>query len=397
MTLRLMLYTHDWAPSVGGIQTVYTALANGFSAWSKTHAGENIEVTLVTQSPAEGMDDSRLTFAVVRRPGLRKLVDAIRSADVLHIAGPAILPLTIGWALRKPTLLEHHGYQSVCPNGLLIYGPDHSVCPGHFMAARYTKCVRCNSGSEGWAKSLRGVILTFARRWLAKRATVNVAPSRHNGRRIELPRTQVIHHGVPGTPLPVRSFSNNQEGAPACFAYVGRLVTEKGLPVLLRACRHLSRAGFGFHLKIVGDGPERSVLEETAQEFGIEVKTEFVGAVALEAMPELLVNAAAVIMPSVCEDVAPLVAIEQMMQGRLVIASDIGGLGETVDGVGLKFPAGDDRALAECMRKVLEDPGLARQLGEKAKQHALEAFTEERMVADHVRVYGEILGSQAKN
>jgi glycosyltransferase involved in cell wall biosynthesis len=395
MTLRLALYTNDWAPSIGGIQTVCTALATGVSDWSKTHAGEKIEVTLVTQTPAKGMDDSRLSFAVVRRPGLRKLVNLIRSADFLHIAGPAILPLAIGWALRKPMVVEHDGYQSVCPNGLLIYGRDYTVCPGHFMAARYTKCIRCNSDSEGWARSLRGLILTFVRRWLARRATVNVAPSRHIGQRIQLPRTQLIYHGVPGTPPSVRSSSNKLEGAPACFVYVGRLVTEKGLPVLLRACRQLSRDGFGFHLKIVGDGPERSALETTAQEFGIEMRTEFFGAVAREAMPELLVNTAAVIMPSVCEDVAPLVAIEQMMQGRLVIASDIGGLGETVDGVGLKFPPGDDRALAECMRRVLEDPGLIRQMGERAKQHALDAFTEERMVAEHVRLYTQILESHA--
>jgi glycosyltransferase involved in cell wall biosynthesis len=112
-------------------------------------------------------------------------------------------------------------------------------------------------------------------------------------------------------------------------------------------------------------------------------------------MPELLANVSAVVMPSVCEDVAPLVAIEQMMQGRLLIASDIGGLGETVDGVGLKFPAGDDAALAACMRQVIENPALAAQLGEKAKQHAVKLFTEERMVADHVRLYKQILDSQA--
>jgi glycogen(starch) synthase len=393
--LKLTFYTHDWAPSVGGIQTVYTALANGVSFWSKSQSGDPIEVTLITQSPVEGMDDSRLPFAVVRRPGLRKLIDQIRSADVLHVAGPAILPLTIGWILRKPTVIEHHGYQSICANGLLIYGPDHSVCPGHFMAARYSKCVRCNSGIEGWGKSLRGLLLTFLRRWLAKKVTLNVSPSSHNARRIELPHTQIIHHGVPEPRIPVFTTFENQQAPSICFAYIGRLATEKGLPVLLRACRQLSRAGLNFHLKIVGDGPERSVLEKTAQEFGLKTNTEFVGPVTPAAMPELLASVAAVIMPSVCEDVAPLVAIEQMMQGRLLIASDIGGLGETVDGVGLKFPAGDDGALAECMRRVIENPGFAAQMGEKAKQHAVKLFTEERMVADHVRLYKEILESQA--
>src|SRR4029077_7860445 len=374
MTLRLTYYTHDWAPSVGGIQTVYTALANGVSTWSQTHAGEKIEVTLVTQTPARGMDDSKLPFTVIRRPRLQKMIGLIHAADVLHIAGPTILPLAIAWLLRKPTVLEHHGYQSICPNGLLIYGPNHSVCPGHFMAARYAECVGCNSSSDGWGKSLWGVVLSFVRRWLAKRATVNIAPSHHNGRRIELPRTKIIHHGVPATPSPVKSSTNNQQGSSINFAYVGRLVTEKGLPVLLRACRELADRGSDFRLKIVGDGPERPHLRALARELNIDTQTEFLGSVPVDAISDLLADASVVVMPSLWEDVAPLVAIEQMIQGRLVIASDIGGLGETVDGYGLKFPAGDVNALASCMRQVLDDPSLAKKLGGRAQIHASEVF-----------------------
>jgi glycogen(starch) synthase len=391
--LRIVLYTHDWAPLVGGVQTICTALAKGLSACSTNHAGERMEVTLVTQTPAEGMDDSSFPFAVVRRPGLRRLIDLIRSADLLHIAGPAILPLGIGCVLRKPTLLEHHGYQSICPNGLLVYGPDQSVCPGHYMAGRYEKCIRCNSGIEGPAKSVRSLASTFVRRWLARKVSLNVAPSRHIAGRVALPRTRVIYHGVPAPPRTEGTNSSSHDGPPACFAYVGRLVTEKGLPVLLRATRLLSQAGYGLRLKIVGDGPERSDLEKLTAELGIGSITAFAGSLPPEAIPEVLAHATAVVIPSVWEDVAPLVAIEQMMQGRLVIASDIGGLGETVDGAGLKFAPGDDHALAGCMRQVIESPGLVSVIGEKARRHALKAFTEERMVEEHVQAYQEILGS----
>ncbi|MGA7622674.1 MAG: hypothetical protein WB630_03205 [Candidatus Acidiferrales bacterium] len=51
---------------------------------------------------------------------------------------------------------------------------------------------------------------------------------------------------------------------------------------------------------------------------------------------------------------------EQMMQSRLLVASDIGGLGDMVDGVGLKFPAGDAAALAARMRQALDDPAMVR-------------------------------------
>jgi glycosyltransferase involved in cell wall biosynthesis len=390
MTLKIVLYAHDWAPLVGGVQTVTMSLARGFAGWEETHRGEAVAVTVVTQAPAEGMDDAKLPFRVVRQPTRLDLFKLVRSADVVHVANPAFVPLALGWLLRKPTVLEHDGYQSICPNGLLIFGLDRSVCPGHFMAKRYGKCVRCNSGSLGWAKSLRSLLLTFPRRWLAGRATRNVAPTRHIGQRVALPRTQILYHGV-AKPAHERPAARNRDGKPVWFAYVGRLVLEKGVPVLLHAASKLSRNGYPFRLRIVGDGSERRNLEKMTQELGLSSRTEFVGSVSVEAIPDLLADVSAVVMPSVWEDVAPLAASEQLMQGNLLIASDIGGLGEIVDGTGLRFPAGDADALETCMRRVLENPDLARELRVAAQQRGAEVFNEVRMVEEHIRLYQALL------
>ncbi len=387
MKLSLLMYSHDWAPSVGGVQTVTMSLARGLAGWSKVRVDEEVEVTLVTQTPADGMDDSDLTFRVVRKPSGRELLKLVRSADVIHVANPAFVPLLLGWLFRKPTVLEHDGYQSICPNGLLVYEPDRSVCPGHFMARRYGKCVRCNSSSSGWVKSLRGLLLTFPRRWLARRVIRNVAPSGHIGRRVALPRTQIICHGVRNFPTsPAVAPAGHNRGLP-CFAYIGRLVPEKGLPVLLRAASRLSQNGHSFFLLIVGDGTERSELEGLVAELGLRGRTEFTGAVSAEAVPALLAEVTAIVMPSICEDVAPLAASEMLIQGHLVIASDIGGLGEIVDGVGLKFPAGDAVALESCMRQVLENSELANELRLKARRRGEEIFGEKRMVEEHARLY----------
>jgi glycosyltransferase involved in cell wall biosynthesis len=385
------LYAHDWCPSVGGIQTVTLSLARGLAAWGESHAGQAIEVTVVTQTPADGMNDASLPFRVVRRPSNRELFERIRTADVVHVANPAFIPLLLGWLLRKPVVLEHDGYQSICPNGLLVYGPDRSVCPGHFMARRYGKCLRCNSASLGWAKSLHVLFFTFPRRWLARRMTCNVAPSDHIGRRVALPRTQTIYHGVPRTPALPAEHSDGGSGPTTRFAYVGRLVLEKGVPILLRASSKLSQEGFSFLLRIIGDGSERSNLEKMTDELGLRGRTEFAGSVSSELMPEKLADVAAVVMPSVCEDVAPLAASELLMQGSLVIASDIGGLGEIVDGVGLKFPAGDADGLAACMRQVLEDPDSVRELRERAHRRGAEVFNEESMVENHAILYWKLM------
>ncbi len=96
----------------------------------------------------------------------------------------------------------------------------------------------------------------------------------------------------------------------------------------------------------------------------------------------------AVVMPSMWEETAGLAAIEQMMRGRIVIASDIGGLGEVVGSAGLKFPAGDAERLAAQMKGVIQDDTQPlSQLGERAAARAHSVFAADRMVAEHLSLY----------
>ena len=123
------------------------------------------------------MDDSTLPFQVVRRPNFPALMRLVRAADVVHLAGPCFLPMLLGLLFRKQIVVEHHGFQVICPNGQLFYEPTQMPCPGHFMAGRHRQCLRCNARA-GTVASLKMWLLTFARRWLAHYAAVNVTPPR---------------------------------------------------------------------------------------------------------------------------------------------------------------------------------------------------------------------------
>jgi glycosyltransferase involved in cell wall biosynthesis len=391
--MKLLIYARDWLPSVGGVEFITKALADGFAERSKSHPADPVDVTLFTQTPAGKTDDSLFPYRVIRKPSLAEWIRQIRSADIVQLMGPSLMPLMLVWMLRTRVVLQHQGYQSVCPNGLLLYEPDRSVCPGHFMARHYQKCIRCNKAERGWIGSFLSVLLTFPRRWLARRATVNVGASSHVAQRVNLPRTQVIWNGVPVSPQPAFDSSTLKNSQPVRFAFFGRLVVEKGVAVLLQACRELSNEGFAFRLKIIGDGPERRRLESITEELGLGAQTEFTGFASGTGIAEAMQGVSAVVMPSICEDVSPLAAMEQLMEGRLLIASDIGGLGQIVDGVGLKFPAGDVAALASCMREVLQNPSRAMALGQQARQRALQTFTKDRMVEEHARLYYQLLRS----
>jgi len=372
------------------------ALARGLAARSEVRAGKGAEMMVVTQTPADGMDDSRLPFSVVRRPRVYELLKLMRSADVIHLANPALKPLIIGWILHKPVAIEHDGYQTICPNGLLIYEPNRSVCPGHFGARRYFKCLRCNSERLGWVGSVRSLLLTYLRRWLAHRVARNIAPTHHVGRRVALPRTHVIYHGVRKVEASDTKAVANHRETPTFFAYVGRLVPEKGLPALLHASSNLLKSGYSFRLRIIGDGPARRELEKMVEDLGLTGLTEFAGPVPVAATYSLLQEVTAVIMPSVWEDVAPLAASEQLMQGNLLIASDIGGLGEIVGSAGLTFAPGDYGALESCMRRAIENPTLADELRAEARRRGAQVFNEERMVEEHLQLYRELIESRSE-
>jgi len=182
----------------------------------------------------------------------------------------------------------------------------------------------------------------------------------------------------------------------ATFVYVGRLVSEKGLPLLLEAAKILKNNGFRFQVRIIGDGPERGRLESFARTFGLSREVSFTGYLRGDALRDALRDITALVMPSIWEETAGLAAIEQMMRGRAVIAADIGGLGEVVDGAGLKFQPGDIGDLAACMRRVLENRTLVERLGRRAREWAVQKFGVDRMVHEHMEVFSRLLGRQIK-
>jgi glycosyltransferase involved in cell wall biosynthesis len=346
---------------------------------------------VATRTPRGGMDDSALPFRVLREPTLTQLFQLFSKENVIHLAGASIVPMALGLSLKKPVVVEHHGYQAICPNGNYLHEPDKTTCPGHFQNGNYVECFRCGAVEGSLFGSARNLTLLFPRRWLAKQVAANVAVSNHNGRRIALPRTQTIYHGIMETTW--------QDDAPSCgaseplvLAYVGRLVSDKGVDVLLRAAGDVKRAGSRFRLKIIGDGPERSRLEHLGEKLQLKECVVFVGYCEGSSLQKAMADVSVTVMPSLWEEACPMTAIEQMMSGRLVIAAEIGGLGEVVGRTGLKFPPGDASALAECIKRAVNDRPLVAALGDSARKRALDMFREHQMVEKHIALYTQLVG-----
>ena len=386
--MKLLIYARDWAPSVGGVQTIVKTLADGLAGWSSKHSEAPIEVTLLTQTPAGAMDDSQLPYRVVRKPSLLNFIREIRKADVVHLAGPTLVPLIIGYLLRKPTVIEHHGFQSICPNGQLVYEPTQTLCPGHFMARRYGECIRCNS-KLGRLTSVRMWMLTFPRRWFSQRVSANIVPTLWLGSLLQLNRLKTISHGLP--PRELLPESRVTPTVPT-FVFLGRLVSTKGVRVLIEAASLLKAKHHDFRVRIIGDGPERPELEKLVRDLGIQNYIQFIGYVPDEQLEEHLADATAVVIPSLGGEVFGLVAAENMQMGRLVIASDIGALSEVLGDAGMTFATGDAEGLASCMERIIADPSLSEKIRQEAFARVAQSFSVDQMVRDHIRVYRENCG-----
>ena len=171
-----------------------------------------------------------------------------------------------------------------------------------------------------------------------------------------------------------------------------RTVPEKGVAVLLRAFDRLVASWPAGRprpvLLYLGDGPElaavRALRESLASAADIHLPGYHPGA-------RRLVGAAEVcVVPSVWEEAFGLAVLEAMADGRAVVATRVGGIPEIVeDGVsGVLVPPRDEAALADAMRRLLDDPALAARLGEAARTRARTRFA----AGDKLDRLAELLG-----
>ena len=174
--------------------------------------------------------------------------------------------------------------------------------------------------------------------------------------------------------------------------FVGRLARGKGVCELLQAVAALDE---NIAVRFIGGGPERAALEREAKRLG--VAASFDGALAPDDVARAMRAARVVAMPSTYPEALGLVALEAMAAGAMVVASAVGGVGESViDGeTGLLVPAGDVSALAGALRAALsvadEDPAKYRAMRSRALAKAQEHDVEQVAIRT-LRAY-ETLGA----
>ncbi len=299
----------------------------------------------------------RVTILTPRVPYGRQIpIERIEGIPVVRIAYPIVRGFgSLALWFRFVWFLRHHGRR---------YDAWHAHI-AHYMAA-----LACATGDalgkpvvlkvSGWWELRRGVLgpgkspaAALARAGL-RRATIVQAISRRISE--ELARNGFPPERVIALPNAVDTqrfaITKSQPRSTRTFLYVGRLVAEKSLDVLIDAWSEVFGARKdAARLIFIGEGPMRAALTQQAESLGIADQIEFLGH---RANVEDFVAAADVgVLPSLIEGLSNTL-LEFMASGLPVIASQVSGSEDMIEtgNNGWLFPAGDTRALAACLREA---------------------------------------------
>ncbi len=294
-------------------------------------------------------------------------------AYIHHVSSPALIEY-IGH--RLPGVAYVHGFTAVCPGLGKYYRRGDAVCERPF----------------GWGC----VPLHYLRRCSAARHPRTLSRLMGNTSELQqallkLPRFLVGSHymadllaqnGFPAekiTVLPPHFISDDDRPAylpstePDCILYAGRLEVEKGFPYLLQALAALPGTG---RLLVAGDGTQRAIYEAMAQELGVGGRVSFLGWLDEQTLNQVLRQCSLVAMPSIFPEPFGKVGIEALMQGRPVVASDVGGISDWLeDGVnGFLVRPADSQALAAKINQLLHDEALRTGMGKSGQNSVVRRY-----------------------
>ncbi len=310
--MKILISSHAFAPSLGGIETVSALLVQEFIAMGH-------EVAVVTQTPGNNSG----TIKIARQPSAIELIGLTNWCDVLWQNNLSLRTLWPALLMRKPVVVTHQGSYCDRPRGIdLVQRIKHAT------VNRLTSVA----------------ISEYVASCFKTRSTV-----------------------IPN-PYDARTFNVRSTSTPrADLVFVGRLVSEKGVDILLEALARMH--DLRPRLTIVGTGPEERSLRELATKRYLDGQVKFVGAKQAGEIAEILNRHRILVVPSRYDEPFGVVALEAIACGCVVVGSRGGGLPEAIGPCGVTFANGDVTALANALMRSMRSPNEMERLRASAPQH----------------------------
>lgn len=335
--MKILFSSYLFDPSIGGIETVSKILAEKFS-----ESGNTIHV--ITQS--QGGTVPGANYELTRRPSIREIFRLLRWCDIFFQNNITLRSLIPALLLRKPTVVVHQTW------------------------------LRNVRGGTGWQNRLK--------QWLLRYVT-NVAISKAVAERLSSDAI-VIGNPYDETVFQLTSGSVRDKK----IAFVGRLVSDKGVDLLLHALAQLKQENLLPDLTIIGAGPEESQLHKLTAALGLDGQVTFAGIKAGRDLAEILNRHTVLAVPSLWAEPFGVVALEGIACGCVIVGSENGGLPEAIGPCGLTFQNGNAAALAAQLKRLIVDNQLRENLKRGAAKH-LARFSAEAISDAYLAVMKNLL------
>ncbi len=201
-----------------------------------------------------------------------------------------------------------------------------------------------------------------------------------------LARSLLLPARVLGNPYDDRIFFLKSTPRERELLYVGRLVSDKGVDLLLEALALLAGNNRFPRLTIVGSGPEEANLRERIQAFGLREQVHLAGPAQGGELADTYRSHPLLVVPSRWEEPFGIVALEGAACGCRIIGSDGGGLPDAIGPCGTTFASGNPRDLASKIKRMLDHPdaltGSPDQCRHHLEQHRPTRFLERLVQLD---------------
>ena len=334
--MNILLCSVPFCPSVGGIETVSALLAECFHRMGH-------HVVVVTQTP--GSEPDVEGFELVRQPSAARLFELVRWADVVFHNNISLKFAWPQWLLRRPWVVAHH-----------TWIPAAGVAAG-------------------------------LKRWAIRHAS-NIAVSHAVAESLPVDCTIVPNPYADDVFVRIDGMERTRE-----LVFVGRLVSDKGVNVLIDAVGLLAQQGRRVGLTVIGDGPELPALRRQVDALGITSQVHFAGRRTGADLVAALNEHRVLVVPSVWQEPFGVVALEAMACGCAPLVSRSGGLPDAAGAGGVVFEPGDSQALAQAIEQLLDDPALLNRLRTAGTTH-LARHTRDRVARDYLQVMADACRSR---
>ncbi len=307
--MRILAASCYYWPMIGGLERVTELLCRYFA-----EQGHEVRIATTTPDPRLFHDG----IEIIRQPSVGEIIEQLNWCDV-HWQNS--LQARMAWPLiikKKPTLLTH------------------------------TRVYDKGNVREGVSN-----LKLLLKHWLRIQMT-GVSISRVVADSISQ-KMRII-----GNPYDEKIFVCDQDSQRSDLIFVGRLTSEKGVDLLIRALASLRDFGFIKRLKIVGSGEEEKHLKQLVSELKLNKQISFLGVQEGAELAQLLNESEVFVMPTVVVEGFGVAALDAAACGCLCVVPAESGAEEAAGPAALRFMRGDMPDLAKAIVEAFVDPRLNR-------------------------------------